>query len=708
MIRLIPKLFAGLIALVILLVGVLAVALPQVINTEEFRAALRDSVMAALGTPVEWGRLEVGLLPLRLIIKEPVLLAEKANREDASLTATSIDFRLSLPAMLDRRVEVDSLVLHGVELVVTRTQDGFILPLANGLESEGGKGSARGVVDSNPEVSEVSEVPEMPEITSSPGDVLVLAFRRFAVTQSRVIVRDRTLPRPIDWELSALEFEAVGESLENPLDVEFSGSLASNAKPFGGLRSRGTITADGIFDLDFLLEEVLLAELQPYVSDAALTGEMSGRIQVGGVAEVLSFIETDLRIENLAVKSFGLDLAGRLDLKAKQHGEEPISFEAVVGLGADEGAVIAGEMALDGSVDAKIEMRNLELARFTRLTGEEIDIGGRATGLVKIAAKAEGELSHLTTDLRVMDARYSDSALKVAGVLDLKMGLEGLGVTDPMRFDVAMDLEGGGHVDAVGTATLDGAVDAKFNVASVDLRRLAAWVPESTQLEGELRGQADVRLTSEGHFERLVSNFRIVEARVVSGSLDVGGVFDFSSGPIVDDLFQLSSKWVFHDKSEIAVSGSSTVEGVVDVNLNLKTFDLVKAVSFLPDPEMRLAGLATGSGRWVGEITVPEFVSFDLGVENGLLKTGEYSVEGPFLAKVKVQDPMSRPRGRIDLDLTSARLVYLNQYTKAAGMSAEVTTRFVPEESGEILFESQLKLRNIDEILLQEAIGDMF
>ena len=705
MIRLIPKLFAGLVALAILLVGVLAVALPRVINTEEFRAALRNAVIDVLGTPVEWSRLEAGLLPLRLIIKEPVLLAAKTNREDASLTATSIDLRLSLPAMLDRRVEVDSLVLHGVELVVTRTQDGFILPLTNGLESEGGKGSARVVVDPNPEVPEVSEVSED---TSSPGDALVLAFRRFAVTQSRVIVRDRTLPRPIDWELSALEFEAVGESLENPLDVEFSASLASNAKPFGGLRSRGTITADGIFDLNFLLDEVLLAEFQPYVSDAGLTGEMSGLIQVGGVAEGLSFIETDLRIENLAVKSFGLDLAGRLDLKAKQHGEEPISFEAVVGLGADGGAVIAGELALDGSIDAKIDMRDLELARFTSLTGEEIDISGRATGLVKIGAKAEGELSYLTTALRVTDARYSDAALKVAGVLDLKMGLEGLGATDPVRFEFAMDLEGGGHVDAAGTATLDGAVDAKLNVASVDLRRLAAWVPESTQLEGELRGQADVRLTSEGHFERLVSNFRIVEARVVSGSLDVGGVFDFSAGPIVDDLFQLSSKWVFDDKSEIAVSGSSTGEGVVDVNLKLKAFDLVKAVSFLPDPEMRLAGLATGSGRWVGEMTVPEFVSFDVGVENGLLKTGEYSVEGPFLAKVKVQDPMSRPRGRIDLDLTSASLVYLNQYTKAAGMSAEVTTRFVPEESGEILFESQLKLRNIDEILLQEAIGEMF
>ena len=35
-----------------------------------------------------------------------------------------------------------------------------------------------------------------------------------------------------------------------------------------------------------------------------------------------------------------------------------------------------------------------------------------------------------------------------------------------------------------------------------------------------------------------------------------------------------------------------------------------------------------------------------------------------------------------------------------------MTTQFVPEESGEIVFESKLKLRDVDEILLQGAIGE--
>jgi hypothetical protein len=163
---------------------------------------------------------------------------------------------------------------------------------------------------------------------------------------------------------------------------------------------------------------------------------------------------------------------------------------------------------------------------------------------------------------------------------------------------------------------------------------------------------------------------------------------------------------VLSDGSALTVEGTSTVDGVVDVEAELKTFDLAIARPFLPDPEMQIAGIASGTGRLVGALSSPEFFSMDLGIDGGAFKTSEYAVEGPFLATAKVKDPLARPRGRVDLDLTAARLEYLDQFMKAAGMRAEMTTRFVPEESGEIVFESKLKLRNIDEILLQGAIGE--
>jgi hypothetical protein len=120
---------------------------------------------------------------------------------------------------------------------------------------------------------------------------------------------------------------------------------------------------------------------------------------------------------------------------------------------------------------------------------------------------------------------------------------------------------------------------------------------------------------------------------------------------------------------------------------------------------MLLAGSVTGTGRVVGDVSAPEFLSLDVGVDRGVFKTTEYSVEGPFLAVAKVKEPFSRPRGTIDLDLTAARVQYLDQFVKRAGMRAELSTRFVPKESGEIVFESKLKLRDVDGILLQGAIG---
>jgi hypothetical protein len=138
----------------------------------------------------------------------------------------------------------------------------------------------------------------------------------------------------------------------------------------------------------------------------------------------------------------------------------------------------------------------------------------------------------------------------------------------------------------------------------------------------------------------------------------------------------------------------------------IEKFDLAIVKPFLPDPAMEIGGFATGSLRCVGEIASPEFIGVDVGVEAGLLRMPDYFVEGPYLAELKVKYPFSdRPRGQFELDLTAATLEYQDQFKKRAGMRATMTTKFVPEESGEIVFESRVKLRDIDEILLQGAVG---
>ena len=705
MLRLISKIIALVFALALLVIGALSVALPRLVNTEEFRTALHEGAAEALGTPIEWSALDAGVVPLRLTISDPVLVAEAANRDQARLTATKVDLRLSALALLQNKLQVDSLVLSGVELVVTRTPEGFVLPVASGSaeaesaasESSPGEGETEGADESgsSPETQPVEE------------EALQLALRRFLIEDSRIVVRDETLPRVLEWEFEDVRLEATGDSLDQPLALDLIASVSANGREAGGLEVLGEIALAGLYDLDVTLDGLQLNELQPYVQDATLAGALSGTIRLEGAEGVVSKVETDLEIVEMLVTSFGLDLVGRLDLKANQTLDQPVDFDAALDLGSEGRANIAGKMALDGALDAIIDLKSLELAPYAALAGQEMQVSGQASGRVEVATTADGGLARLETDLKIANARYADAALALGGTLDLALGLNGLEPTDPVRFDIALSLDDdGGLIDAEGKATMGGAVDAKLVLANVDLAPMAPWVPAGTKIAGRLTGDADLAMNADRVIERVSAKLAVAEARVVSDPLDVSGRFDLDIGRVGNEPIQLTAGLKLDDGSALVVEGTSTEAGVVDINAKLETFDLAIARPFLPDPEMKLAGLATGTGRLVGDAAAPEFLSFDVGVEGGAFVTEDYSVEGPFLAVIKVKEPMSRPRGRIDLDLTAASLRYLDQFSKPAGTRAEMTTRFVPEESGEIVFESKLKLRDIDEILLQGAIGD--
>ena len=82
-------------------------------------------------------------------------------------------------------------------------------------------------------------------------------------------------------------------------------------------------------------------------------------------------------------------------------------------------------------------------------------------------------------------------------------------------------------------------------------------------------------------------------------------------------------------------------------------------------------------------------------------------VECPFLAILNINSPLSaRPHGRLDLDLTAATLEYQDQFKKRAGTPAEMTSEFALGKSGELVFESRLKLRDVNEILRHGAVND--
>ncbi len=431
MLRTILKVIATFLAVGVLLIGSLALALSWIVDSDEFNTAFRGRIAQAFGTPVEWQSLEATLLPPRLTINQPALIAMARNSEDARLTAKSADLRLALLPIFERRIEVDSLVLHGVELTMTRTSEGLVLPFGR---------EEIGIVASNAFAPVISQT--APEQTP-----FALRLRSVVVSESRIILRDRSLERPIEWRFESPEAVARFES--DLIRIDLVGEIQSGAIEAGRISTRGTLA-----------------------------------------------------------------------LQASQALDGPTSF----------------------------------VADFDFRTGERASIRGKLTR----------------------------------------------GGEHPIQIDAVLVLSTGGRVE----------------------------------------------------FE-----------------------------------------------------GTSTREGVLDLHARLESFDLALAKSLLPDPQMELAGLATGLVRVVGDAASPEYVSIDVEVESGLLRMPDYFVEGSFLAELTVTHPLSgRPMGRLDLDLTSARVEYQDQFKKPAGMRAEMTTKFEVQASGKIDFESRIKLREINEILEQSAI----
>ena len=108
-------------ACLVLLIGVLALAIPRFISSDEFRTVLNDHVTETYGASVEWQSVEARLLPPRLLMESPALTARTGNPDEARMTAESADLRLALFPIFAGRFEIDSLILFGVDLILTRT-----------------------------------------------------------------------------------------------------------------------------------------------------------------------------------------------------------------------------------------------------------------------------------------------------------------------------------------------------------------------------------------------------------------------------------------------------------------------------------------------------------------------------------------------------------------------------------------------------------
>ncbi len=666
----IPRIAVGLLVVAAILVASLAWLLPRLVETDEFREAIAERAARALGGSPEWTSLELGLFPPRLVLEDPALIrpadagpvdATRSPLAGPELRADSLDLRLSPLALLSRRVQIDSLVVQGASIRIVRTAAGLLLPVAPGRATGGGESgrAAGGRGDAGRLRGE--EAAGVGRDAGRSGANFDLAIERLVLSDSRLVVVDETRSPTSVVALAELGLEATGEGLENPLALTFAARLAAaeNAAsvlaapaaldPIGRVRGRGSV------DLF-----------------TAGAGAVDG---TGGPAFDLQIELEDVLLRPLAAY-LPVDALGEFG-----------------SLSTPEPSVAPGRPPAPS-------------------------FAGKASGRVSLAT-GPGRPFAIGAALRVEDWISRLARLDLAGTLELDVETE-VPATSPrtpdvtgsgqIPFEVALDLEGGGRIQAKGHVSRAGLAGAVAEVVfdDVDLAIAARRLPEATRIDGRLAGTTTLRWDGSSRLESFGADLEVGGGRLVRGALDLAGSLDLEArqeatrsgaAPI-----RLSSRIRLEPEGRITLGGTTTRAGVAELEATFDGVPLAPLRGFLPDPEIVVSGRASGTGRLSGELIDPARIELEARVEAGAFETTDYAVKGPFRANAAVDRPLSAPRGTLDLDLTSAEVAYGDQFNKAAGTRAALETRFGPDESGGTEFESRLELRDIDEILLQGSI----
>lgn len=301
--KLVVRVLLGILGLFVLALTALAIALPRIAKRPEVRDEIARAALAATGRELRFGELDAGVLPPRLIVQSPELVARKG---DAPLRAERVALSLALLPLLTGRVGVDTLTLDGADLTFARTPDGFELP----VEIASAEGTA-----------------------SQTESAVELSVREVRVTGSRVALEDRIAVPATTWALEDVDARASGSLLTGRLTFDADAKLASG----GELAASGKLESDGELGVSVQLTDVALAPAKAYFpEDASAAGEASFDAQLSGPTDALSGpIEVNLDAARLA---FG-------DSFRKPAGEK-LRISGTLALAGDDISLEAGRLAL--------------------------------------------------------------------------------------------------------------------------------------------------------------------------------------------------------------------------------------------------------------------------------------------------------------------------------------------------------------------------
>jgi hypothetical protein len=259
------RILLSIVVLIAVVVIGAAVAIPRLAGSDTARDRIAKTVRRATGRDFAWAKLDVRLVPPRLVLHES-RLAGATPEEPAFAEARAISLRLAVLPLFVGAVVVDSLELEGATVRLIRTEDGIAWPRPPKKEP------------APPKEPSAEPGPRKPRPRGEPQ----MAVRSVELRDVHVLLDDRAVEPPVVWDLSGVSGRARAEDWQgNAIRIDLSGRLA----PAGVISAAGYASVDRSLDVCLDLSGVALAPFRAYLPDGRdLAGALSGRIRLRGAA----------------------------------------------------------------------------------------------------------------------------------------------------------------------------------------------------------------------------------------------------------------------------------------------------------------------------------------------------------------------------------------------------------------------------------------
>src|SRR5271165_3427025 len=376
------------------IVVVVMLALPHLIDVNQYRGQIQAQLQQRLNRPVQLGEMQLGVFPLRVEVKNVVIGDDPSYHSNLPFAQVSeLDVSIALLSLLTKNIQVDSLELKQAKIEIIRN--------AQGLWNFSTAGNA----PPPPQQAPAKQAPPPAAPPTSGG----FSLAELKVTDSQIAITDyqkRQARAVYDHIDVTLRDYSPGKpfTLDATVHLPGSGSQTLQLTGDGGPVNNADF-ASTPFKGKIKLKEVSISELQRFLNVAALQGTeavISGSADLANAGGKMA-ASGSLKLESTVIRSVavGYPIAAEFDLTddltndvlqikegALNLGSTPLSINGTINTHPNPSVVDVNLSVSNASIQ--------EVARLAAAFGVAFSPNTKIAGELTANIHAQGPTDHLT------------------------------------------------------------------------------------------------------------------------------------------------------------------------------------------------------------------------------------------------------------------------------------------------------------------------